>query len=275
MFVRESGFVKHEVKNITGFKEIERALKYEVERQKEEVKEGKKLQQETRSWDAEKGVSFLLRTKETEADYGYILDTDLVKTEITGKLVDEIKKDMPELAHDKITKFVSKHKIKKEDAEIISAEKELAEMYEKVAAEVNPILAAKWLRRELVRVLNYNKKTLQDIEIDEKHIIDLLKLVETKKITENVAQKLLEKLIEKPFDVKEYVKKENLGAVSDTKQIEKYCKEAIEENPKAVEDYKNGNEKSFNFIVGQVMKKSKGKASPKEVNEVIKKLIPS
>ncbi len=188
-------------------------------------------------------------------------------------MVDKIKGEMPELAHDKIKKFVSKHKIKQEDAEIIAAEKELAEMFEKVAEEIDPVLAAKWLRRELVRVLNYNKKELHEVEMDERHMIQLLKLVENKKITDNVASNILEKLIEKPFDVNEYVKKEGLEAVSDIGELEKFCKEAISENPKAVEDYKKGEEKALNFIVGQVMRKSKGKATPKEVNEILKSLI--
>jgi len=270
--IKESNYVKHEVKNITGFKEIERALNYEIARQKSEVKE-KKLNQETRSWDSEKGITFLLRKKETEDDYGYIFDSDLVKTEISKELREKIRKDMPELAHDKVKKFVSKHKLKKEDAEILAAEKELAELFEKVAEEIDPVLAAKWLRRELVRVLNYNKKEIHEMEMDEKHLIDLLKLVGTKKITDNVAQKLLEKLIEKPFDVKERVKKEKLEAVSDTGELEKYCKEAVQENPKAVADYKNGETKALNFIVGQVMKKTKGKATPKQVNQIIIRLI--
>lgn len=271
--IKESGFVKHEVKNITGFKEIERALKYEVLRQKAEFSAGKKLSQETRAWDSEKGITFLLRKKETEEDYGYILDSDLVKIDISKEMVDKVKKEMPELAQDKVSKFVSKHKLRKEDAEIIAAEKELAEMFEKVAAEINPVLAGKWLRRELVRVLNYSKKQLHEIEMDEKHMIQLLKLVESKKITETVAQKILEKLIEKPFDVNEHVKKEKLEAVSDYGEIEKLCKEAISENPKAVEDYKKGEAKAFNFLVGQVMKKTKGKATPKEVNEILKKAL--
>jgi len=107
--------------------------------------------------------------------------------------------------------------------------------------------------------LNYNKKELHEVEIDEKHIIDLLKLVENKKITDNVASKILEKLIEKLFDVKEYIKKEKLEAVSDISELEKYCKEAIEENPKAIEDYKKGEAKALNFIVGSV--KNKGKSN--------------
>ncbi len=271
--IKESDYTRIEIKNITGFKEIERALLYEVNRQKNEIKNNKKIVQETRAWDSEKGITFSLRKKETEEDYGYIIDTDLTVVEITDKWLNTIKKEMPELAQDKVRKFVEKHKIKKEDAEVIAAEKELAEMFEKVAEEIDPLLAAKWLRRELVRVLNYNKKELHEVEIDEKHIINLLKLVENKKITDSVASKILEKLIEKPFDVREHVKKEKLEAVSDLEELEKYCKEAIEENPQAVEDYKKGEKKALNFIVGKVMSKTRGKATPKEVNEIILRLI--
>src|SRR3989338_5589896 len=268
--IKESGYTRVEIKNITGFKEIERALMHEVNRQQEEAH---KIEQETRSWDSERGITFSLRKNETEEDYGYIIDTDLTLVEITGKWLNEIKKQMPELAQDKVKKFIQKHKLKKEDAEIIAAEKQLAEMFEKVAEEINPILAAKWLRKELLRVLNYNKKALHEVEINEKHMIDLLKLVEAKKITDNVASKLLEKLVEKPFDVKQYIKKEGLEAVSDVSELEKYCKEAIAENPQAIEDYKKGEKKALNFIVGSVMKKTSGKATPKEVNEIILRLI--
>jgi len=271
--IKESGYTRVEIKNITGFKEIERALVYEVKRQQDELKHGKNIYQETRAWDSEKGTTFSLRKKETEEDYGYIIDTDLTVVEITDKWANQIKKEMPELAQDKVKKFVEKHKIKKEDAEILAAEKELAEMFEKVAKEIDPILAAKWLRRELVRVLNYNKKELHEVEIDEKHMIDLLKLVENKKITDNVAAKLLEKLIEKPFNINEYVKKEKLEAVSDISELEKYCREAIEENPQAIEDYKKGEKKALNHIVGKVMQKTRGKATPKEVNEIILRMI--
>ena len=273
--IKESGFVKTEVKNITGFKEIERALNYEIGRQKNEFKDGKKLMQETRAWDSEKGITFPLRKKETEEDYGYIIDTDLVATEITKDWVEKIRKVMPELAQDKVKKFITKHKISKEDAIVLSQEKLLADLFEKVAEEINPMLAARWLRRELMRVVNYSKKSLHEIEIDESHLIDLLKLVETNKITENVAAKIMEKLVEKPFDVKEYVKKEKLEAVSDAKEIEKYCIEAIKENPQAVEDYKKGEKKALNFIFGKVMQKTRGKATPKEVNEIILKIIKS
>ncbi len=271
--IRESGYTRVEIKNITGFKEIERALNYETERQKREASENRKIIHETRGWGSDKGITFSLRTKEVEEEYGYIIEPDLTKIEISDEWVSGIKKTMPELTHDKIKKFIEKHNLSKEDAEIISAELEMAELFEKVAEEINPILAAKWLRKELMRVLNYNKKELYEVKLDEKQLIKLLKLVEQKKITENVARRIIEKLIEGNLDVNEYVKKEGLEAVSDVSEIEKFCKEAIAENPRAVEDYKKGEEKALNFIVGAVMKKTRGKATPKEVNEIIKKLI--
>jgi aspartyl-tRNA(Asn)/glutamyl-tRNA(Gln) amidotransferase subunit B len=271
--IRESGYVRSELKNISGFKEIERALKYEIERQRHEIKEGKRLKQDTRAWDSEKGVSFLLRSKETEEDYGYIIEPDLTEIEITKPWLMEIQKAMPELAHDKVKRFVKVHKLKLEDAQILAAEKNLAELFEKVAEEINPLLAAKWLRRELARVMNYNKKEWHELEIDERHLIDLLKMVEEKKITETTGQMLMEKLVEKPFDVKKHVKEKGLEAVSDVGFLRKICQEVIEENLAAVADYRLGNEKTFNFLVGKVMQKTKGKATPKEVNELLKEMI--
>lgn len=268
--VKESGYTKVEIKNISGFKEIESALFYEVERQKENPKE---IKQETRAWDSELGATRAMRTKETAEDYGYIIDTDLVPIEITPALIKKTKQEMPELAESKIEKYVVKHKISELDAKAIAQEKLLADLFEKVAAEIDPGLAAKWLRRELVRVLNYNRKSLKDLEIDERHLVDLLKLIETKQITDNVGQKILEKLIEKPFDVKEYVKKEGLSAVSDVNFIEKICKNVMTENKKAINDYKKGEEKALHFLIGKVMAKTKGKATPREVNEILKRLI--
>ena len=214
-----------------------------------------------------------MRTKETEEDYGYIIEPDLAVIDTSEEMIEEIKKTMPELAEEKLERFLSHHKIAGDTAKIISKDRKIAELFEKVAVAVNPELAAKWIRRELARVLNYNKKSLDDTSISSIHLVDLLKLVESRTITDAVAAKILEKLVEAPFDVREYVKNEGLGAVSDKDTLEKYCKEAISDSQKAVEDYKAGNEKALNFVVGQVMRKTKGKATPNEVNEIIKKLI--
>ena len=271
--IKESGYTRVEIKNITGFKEIERALVYEAGRQKEEIIHARKIHQETRAWDYEKGITFSLRKKETEDDYGYIIDTDLAVVDITSKWINEIKMQMPELAQDKVKKFVEKYKIKKEDAQILAAEKDLAEMFEKVAEEIEPILAAKWLRRELVRVLNYNKKELKESGITAKLMVDLLKMIEQRKITDNTGQLIIEKLFLQPFDVKEYVKKEKLEAVSEISELEKYCRQAIEENPQSVADYKKGEKKALNFLMGKVIAKTRGKANPNVVRELIIQII--
>lgn len=270
--IKKSGYTRVEIKNITGFKEIERALNYEVERQKMAA-EDTKLVQETRAWDSDKGITISLRTKEVEAEYGYIIDPDLVKIEIKKELLDSVKAEMPELAEEKVVKYIKEFKLKPTDAQVIASERLLAELFEKVAAEIDPLLAAKWLRRELVRVLNYNKKELRDVAIDERHIIELLKMVESKQITDTTAQEILQKLIVKPFDVKAYVTKQKIQVIGGEKEIKKYCKEAIAENPKAVEDYKAGKQEAFNFLVGMVMRKTRGQADPGVVNKVLKNLI--
>ncbi len=271
--IKESGYNRVEVKNITGFKEIERALFYEVARQKTEVQDGRKIIQETRGWDSNKGVSYSLRQKETEEEYGYIIDPDLVRINIIKKWIEDVKREMPELAREKSLRFVKDYKIKEIDAKILAQEKLLGELFERVAKEIDPMLAAKWLRRELTRVLNYNKKSLQEVAIDELNLLELLSLIERGKISETTGQRLMEKLIEKPFNVKEYVKREGLEIVKEIGELERYCKEAIKENPAAVNDYKKGLEKALHFIMGKVMQKTKGKASPKEVVEILKKLL--
>ena len=147
----------------------------------------------------------------------------------------------------------------------------LANLFEKVAKEINPLIAARWLRHELLRVANYNKRALSELEIDERHVIQLLKFIESKQITDNNAQKILEKLIEKPFDVDEYVKQNKLRVISDESDLVKVVKDAVKENPNAVKDYKSGKEESFNFIVGQIMKKTKGQAKPDVLKALLKK----
>ena len=271
--IKELNYVRSEVKNITGFKEIQRALDYEIQRQKQLAQENKSMVQQTRAWDADKGVTSLLRTKETEEDYGYITDPDLVPIDMDKKLLNNLKKDIPELPSEKYERYVKKLKVSSDDAYVITNELSLTKIFEESIKKVEPVLAAKWIRRELIRVLNYNKIEASNMKLNEKQFNVMLELLQNKKITEKVAQKIIEQLVTKDIDVKDYVKKQGLEAVSDTGELEKFCKEAIEENPKAVEDYKSGKEMAINAVIGTVMRKTKGKANPKDVKELIIKLI--
>jgi aspartyl-tRNA(Asn)/glutamyl-tRNA(Gln) amidotransferase subunit B len=266
-------FNRVEIKNINSFRSIVRAIEYESARQQAEIKAGKKIAMETRAWRDAEGVSVFMRKKETAVDYMFIPDPDLPAIRVTAEKIKKIESGLPEKPAAKIEKYVKNWKIDHVDAEILSSEIKLADLFEKVAAVVNPVLAARWLRRELLRVLNYNKKELDEIKIGERHMIELLKLVEARKITDETAKEILEKLVEAPFDVAEYVKKNSLYAVAEAGVLEKYCEEAIAENPAAVADYLKGKEKALNFIVGSVMKKSRGKATPQQVGEILKRLI--
>lgn len=267
--IREAGYTRVEVKNITGFKEIERALQYEISRQKTLARDGKKFSMETRSWNSDKGMTTQLRAKETEEDYGYIIDADLVKTNITTSMLTSAQLQLPELPKAKIARYVEDLGISQTDAEVISQDKHLAKIFEKASAQVYPALAAKWIRRELVRVANYNKTEISELKIDEGQFIALLKLLQSGAITDTTGQKLIEELAANPFDVDARVSKEGLGKVTDDSALQQACAETVKESPQAFDDYKKGAEKSLNFLVGIIMKKTKGKADAEKVKKIL------
>lgn len=261
-------FVRAEIKNVNSIKSIVAAIEYEIERQKEE----RPRFMETRAWIDDKGITKHMRKKETVSQYMFIPEPDLPVIALAEDYIKGVAAELPERPEAKIAKF-TRLGVPVSDATIISAEVELAHLFEKVAKKIDPVLAAKWLRRELLRVLNYDEKTLSEVKLDEKQLIELLKLVEEKKITDKTGQRLMEKLIKEPFSPKKYVKERDLMQVTGKKEIERWCREAIKENQKAVSDYRKGEEKALNFIVGSVMKKSRGKASPAEVTKMLKRLI--
>ncbi|MBS3152540.1 Asp-tRNA(Asn)/Glu-tRNA(Gln) amidotransferase subunit GatB [Candidatus Woesearchaeota archaeon] len=272
--VNIKGCERVEIKNINGFKDIERAITYELERQRKLLKEGQAIKQkETRGWDSDKGITLFQRYKESEADYGYIVDPDLVPIDISTELVEKTRKELPELPQEKSLKYQKEYKIRKEDAEVLANDYELTRLLEEaISKKIDPLFAAEWIRREVTRVLNYNKKELNETFIN-KNLLSVLELIQENKVTRQTGQRLMELLVEKDLDVKKYIKENNLEVVSDTKEIEEICKKVIKENEKAVKEYLEGNDKSFMFLVGQIMRHSKGKAEPKTVNELLKKLI--
>lgn len=263
--IKESNYTRVEIKNISGFKQIQDALTYELQRQQQSPSS---IIQETRGWDPKKGITVPQRVKEEEQDYGYIIDPDLVPIDITDKAIHLIQESLPELAELKQRKFETLG-IQDENAKILSKDPQLAALFEEVSQKVDPSLAAKWIRREVLRIINLHKK--QAAEVKPRGVIQVLKAVQEKKITDRTATELLEKVIREPFDVSKAIEANSM--MQDNTQLTILCKATIQAHPQAVEDYKKGQKKSFNFLVGQVMKETKGKADPTVIKSILKSLL--
>ena len=267
--IKESNYTRAEIKNISGFKEIERALTYEIERQKKCLSNKEKLFVETRGWDTDTGETYSLRKKETEADYGYIIDTDLVPIDITEEMC-SISKVIPL----EFAKTVSKkYNISLSDAYIIANQKVFLSCYKK-ALILDSKKATNWFRHILPTPFVSKYKDISFVDyVPEKSILDIFELFISKKISDKVMKELLDKVTQEDFDVKAYIKEHNLEMVSDSKDIDLFIETVISENPLAVADFKKGEEKSLNFLVGQVMRLSKGKANPLEISSVLRKRL--
>jgi aspartyl-tRNA(Asn)/glutamyl-tRNA(Gln) amidotransferase subunit B len=266
------GHPRVEVKNVNSFSSIVKVIKVEEQRQKKVIQKGEEVTQHTRAWDEANEQTHFMRSKEQAADYMFIPEPDLPIIEIKDSYLKQLKTKLPERPDEKIKKF-EKLGIEKLDAEVLASEIILAELFERISKHVEPLLTARWLRREFVRIANYHEIELDQMKITEKELTPLLKLLQNKKITEKVGQKIMNELGEKLFDVEKYVKDNKLETISDMFAIQHLCEEAVKENPKVVSDIEAGNDKAINFLVGQVMRKSAGRASSGEVLGILTKLI--
>ncbi len=261
-----------EVKNISGFKEVERALNYEIVRQRGAIRRGASIIRETRGWDAAAGVTRSLRTKEGEEDYGYIFEGNLPRITISPKILKEMKKQLPEFSQQKVKKY-KKMGINEDLAESIASEPDLAEAFELVASAVSKELAASWFAGEIKKTLNYHGLRLRDTRIKPEHIEKLLSLIEKKQITERSAELILREMIEQPVDPDALLKERDVARISDEEIIENIVKEVIEEHSRAANDYKSGKQEAFNYLVGQVMRKTQGRGDQEVVRSVLKRLL--
>jgi len=269
--IEESDYSRVEIKNVNSFTNIVKCAEAEVRRQRELVAKAERIPQETRRYNEELDTTEFMRSKENAQDYMFIPEPDLPNLIVEDSWVEEIKASMPELPDVKREKY-SKFDLTTEDIEVLISNKYLAELFEfALDKNLNPKEVGLFLRREILRVLNYNKATFEDLEEKDikSEISVLLELLSTEKISYTTAQKIIEKLFEEKFDVEKYVKDNNLAQVQDDGLIEELVLKALKEAPKAVEDYKSGNTKALNFVVGIVMRETKGTAKPQTVNKVM------
>src|SRR3989344_3682513 len=256
--------VRVEVKNISSIENIEKAINYELERhQKEPVK-----QQETRRFDELKNKTILMRTKEEAADYRFITDPDLQNIVLDKNLINKEKNKIPETPEVKLEKLIKKYKLDKKSAEILTKNVDIAEFYEKIIDKVDAKFSLSWVTIELLRFLNYNETSLDKVDLNPEHFIALLNLVKQGKITELQGKQLLNKFYPKSFMPENVEQK-----IIDKRELEKIAQKVIKENEKAVSDFKAGEQKSFDFLMGKIMEATKRRADYKIAREVLTSLL--
>lgn len=254
-----------EVKNISSFKGAERALLYEIMRQKNHVRRGGKIVLETRHFDEARGVTISMRTKEEEHDYRYFPEPDLVPMRVADR-VPEILKALPELPDAKRERFISQYGIADMHARALTTEIKVANFYEEVASQVDPKAAAVWVADILKGELNYRDIGIDAFTVED--IVAVIGLVKEDKITEQSGVQIIRTVLDEGGRPQDIVVSKGLLKVEDD-IVAKAVEEAVAESPEAVADYLAGKEKSLNFIVGKVMQKTKGRADAKEAREKV------
>ena len=267
------GGKRAEVKNVNSIRGAYKVLKFELIRQKNILRRGGEVQQETRAYLESQMITVPMRLKEDADDYRYIPDPDLPPLKIDPAHVEEIRQNMPEPAHLKTERFVEEYGIDKKDAKVLTSELELADAFEEVCKEVDANVAARLMRDELKRVLHYNKIQYAESKITPSDIVELINLIESKQVTPEAAHKLIEQMPGNDKTPTEIGNEMNIIGVVEDDAIVNAINQAIEENPNAVEDYKNGKDNAVNFLVGQVMRLTRGKANAGETNKMIKEKL--
>jgi aspartyl-tRNA(Asn)/glutamyl-tRNA(Gln) amidotransferase subunit B len=265
---------KVEVKNLNSFRFLQKALEYEIERHIGVLESGGRIPQETRLWNQAEGHTVSMRSKEKAHDYRYFPEPDLLPVHISAAWREEVRRLLPELPEAKRARFVSSFGITPYDAEVLTNTQALADYFESVVKAGAPgKAAANWMQTELLRHLKDSGKEIDASPISPASLADLVKLVESNKITSAIGKKVFATMFESGRTAAEIVAAEGLGAQVSDSAIEQAAREIIANNPDNVAKFKSGNEGVFKFFVGQVMKATRGQANPQAVNDILRKLL--
>ena len=262
---------KVEVKNVNSFDAIKQTILYEIDRQTKLKESGRydEVVQETRRWDDESGTTIHMRSKADAIDYKYFPDPNIPKYRITDELKEEIRKSIPMLANERKEKYVNEYNLSEYDAKVLTKSKKISDYFEEcVSLGSSPKSACNWITTRVLGELNKSEdNTIDDLFIRPSMIHELIKLIDDKKITNNQGKEVFAKMLEEHLTPSEIVKKYNMEIIEDSNLIDTLVTEVLNENQKAIEDYKNGRTNMLDYMVGQVMKKSKGKANPVEAKQ--------
>jgi len=267
---------KVEVKNLNSFRFLQKALEHEIERHIGVIESGGRILQETRLWHQAEGYTVSMRSKEKAHDYRYFPEPDLLPVHVSPAWREAVRAALPELPETKRNRFVSSYGVSPYDAGVLTSSRELADYFEAVVkAGSSGKAAANWMQTELLRRLNDSGKGITESPVSAAGLSELIKLVESGKITAAVGKKVFAKMVETGGDATKIVEAEGLGAQVSNDSIEQIAREVIEKNRENVAKFKSGNEGVFKFFVGQVIKATRGQANPQTVNEILKKLLGS
>lgn len=279
---------KVEVKNINSFRYVEKAINYEIERQTELLENGEKVVQETRGWDSVKNVTVSQRKKESAHDYRYFPEPDIPPLTFTAEYVAELKSKLPELPDAKVQRFIKEYKLSEQDVLVLTQEKDLADYFERVVSELREKiasheiaasedkafkLAVNYLLTELRKHLAENEHDVRDLKVTPENYAELIGIVADGKINSSAAQLVLKEMYHTGGDPSQIIAEKNLAQVNDESALEAAVEAVLAAQQKSVEDYKAGKENALKFLMGQVMKETKGKANPQMVETMLKQKL--
>ena len=270
---RELG-TKTEVKNMNSFRNVQKALEAEISRQIKILNAGGKIEQETLLWDPDREVVEPMRSKEFAHDYRYFPEPDLVPLYIEKEWIEKVRSELPELPWKKKERFVSELGLPEYDAEVLTSERETAEYFEEVVASgVPPKAASNWVMTDLMGLLNREGIDIRECKVTPQNLARMIGMIKEGKISTRIAKEVLEEMFKTGKSPDEIVQEKGLVQISDEKALSELCDRVIAENPDPVKQYLKGKEKAIGFLIGQVMKLTRGKANPRLVNQIMRRKL--
>ena len=263
-----------ELKNMNSFRNVRRALEYEIKRQQYVLESGGRVIQETRLWNDPQGVSHSMRSKEEAHDYRYFPDPDLIRVEISDEWIDDVRNNLPELPLAKRERFVTEYEIPLYDASVLTSSRALADFFEATVAECGkPKGASNWIMGDFLAHLNLERKEIAESPVTPQTLGEMIGMIEDGTISGKIAKEVFEEMWVSGKSPHRIVEEKGLLQITDTTFLEKAIDEVMKANPVQLEQYRGGKDKLFGFFVGQTMKMTKGKANPALLNELLRKKL--
>lgn len=259
-----------EIKNLNSFRSVVKAIEFEEDRHIDLLKNGEDTDKETRRWDEVKAETIVMRSKGGASDYRFALEGDIPPFTIEDSFIRKIQDNMPELPYEKKERFIDQYKLNQYDAGVLTQSRELATFFEETVKNINDTkLVSNWIMGDVLRRLNEEEAEIDSLKFDAKALADLITLVKDGRINNNTGKRVLRDMFETGKNPKDIVKEQGLIQISDESELEGIVDTVLDENEQSIIDYKNGKDRAIGFLVGQIMKKTRGKANPQLVNELL------